>query len=161
MKSQIVWRLAALIAFVPALVFLAWPREAYERYVTGPLDGTGVRAELLIPRGWVLRDPAESAPVRLVNFRPPDRPGWWPAFLRRWFPPEDPQRNFIEFSAESDLQSTVGHVLDGEYPAFFLASKTLEATWTTATVEYARESRSKLESTKGIIFKGFKILPGG
>lgn len=88
------WRLLPLALLAAALLAaVLWPRGPdLVPWISPPLDASGVRLHMLVPRGWVLRfhpsQRAQDAPPGdadgLIKVTPPEP--WLPLPLRRWLP---------------------------------------------------------------------------
>src|SRR5437879_604593 len=87
-RRRAFWTIAGVTCVIAACAYAYWPRSPYIWYTSEPIGEPGIRVELLIHRGWE-KDMNISHPsgyIRGYTLRPPDRPAWWPGFVRRWFP---------------------------------------------------------------------------
>src|SRR5205809_6494122 len=91
-----IWKIAIPTLLTGWLIFVTWPRPSYELYVSPPLDDAGIRVQFFIPQAWTESVQRVSLyPMTWIEFHPPERPSWWPAFLRKWFRPLNPATNSL------------------------------------------------------------------
>src|SRR5258708_814727 len=113
-KLRHLWKIGIPLVLAGWLIYAIWPRP-FETYISRPLDKIGTRIQLQIPSGWkseiVLSGPNESL---TFTFFPPDRPGWWPAFLRRWFPPLSHHSNSLNIivARQDDAEAIGGAITE-------------------------------------------------
>jgi hypothetical protein len=164
----VIWSIGICAAIIAGLLYAFWPRPAYRLFVSQPLGKKGVRAEFMVPTSWV-QDGSSAAgieDVSYVSFHPPDRPEWWPAFVRRWFPSEDQNLNCIVLVSFVDNPFAYGgRTQPGGQVAIngrtvFMATETRKAGDQEAYLVYGRDSRPTMDLSKKTIFNSFRLLAG-
>lgn len=170
------WLLPPFGLLAAALVCaVVWPRgPELVPYVSPPLDASGARLHMLVPRGWAVHfdppgraeDAAPGVTNGLITVTPPD--SWLPRSLRRWLPSteEDLITMAVAFTrwrrspaAPCYFETMVG--------AQDMAGRTL--TWlaiggrqspdhtTWFTLQYYRGSRATLDRTAPAIFRSLRV----
>src|ERR1043166_1945883 len=87
-RQRAFWIITGAVCAIAACAYLFWPRSPYVWYTSEPLGDAGIQVELQIPRGWEKQMQMGIDPgyIKGHTVGEPDRPRWWPAFVRRWFP---------------------------------------------------------------------------
>src|ERR1041385_4114881 len=100
-RRRALWAIAGITCAIAACAYLFWPRSPYVWYTSEPVGEPGVEVEILIPRGWEKQMQMGIDPgyIKGYTIGEPDRPRWWPTFLRRWFPANQNPSNSIMFLA--------------------------------------------------------------